>query len=129
MNIKFLLLILMLLGHLLADYPLQGWLAQAKNKKYWENAPKKNRHDYIPALICHSLMWAILTFLPLITAPLWMNVKGEFIAWMLFVIAVPTHCFVDNAKANEKALNLWQDQLIHLIQILCSWTIFTIVCL
>ena len=27
-----LVLVLMILGHLLADYPLQGWLAQAKAK-------------------------------------------------------------------------------------------------
>ena len=42
MNIAIFVLILMVLAHLLADYPLQGWLAQAKARKYWENTPKKN---------------------------------------------------------------------------------------
>lgn len=127
--IKVLLLILMILGHLLADYPLQGWLAQAKGKAYWENAPKKNKHDYIPALICHSLMWGIVTFIPLLSAPFFTSTKHEWVTYLLLVIAVPTHCFVDNAKANEKALNLWQDQLIHFVQIICSWLIFITICL
>ena len=48
MNTAVFVLILMLLAHLLADYPLQGWLAQAKARKYWENSPKKNRHDRAP---------------------------------------------------------------------------------
>lgn len=129
MTVKALLLILMLLGHLLADYPLQGWLAQAKNKTYWENAPKKNKHDYIPALICHSLMWGIITFIPILLAPFFITVRYEFISYLLLIAAIPIHCFVDDLKANEKALNLWQDQLIHFAQILCSWLIFILICL
>ena len=129
MNVKALLLILMILGHLLADYPLQGWLAQAKNKTYWENASKKNKHDYIPALVCHSIMWGIITFIPILLAPFFTNVWHEWVTYLLLAIAILTHCFVDNAKANEKSLNLWQDQLIHFGQIICSWLIFIIICL
>ena len=40
MNNKILILAAMILGHILADYNLQGWLASAKQRKYWkENAP------------------------------------------------------------------------------------------
>ena len=31
-SVIILVLVLMILGHLIADYPLQGWLAQAKAK-------------------------------------------------------------------------------------------------
>lgn len=129
MNVKALLLVLMILGHLLADYPLQGWLAQAKNKTYWENAPKKNKHDYIPALVCHSFMWGIITFIPILLTSFFTNVRYEWVTYLLLAVAILTHYFVDNAKANEKVLNLWQDQLIHLGQIICSWLIFIIICL
>ena len=40
-----LVLVLMILGHLLADYPLQGWLAQAKAKKKKKNTFDKNKKD------------------------------------------------------------------------------------
>ena len=56
MNNKILILAAMILGHILADYNLQGWLASAKQRKYWkENAPKKMyQYDYIMALFMHS---------------------------------------------------------------------------
>ena len=42
MHDKILILAAMILGHILADYNLQGWLASAKQRKDWkENAPKK----------------------------------------------------------------------------------------
>ena len=45
MNFALIILTLMILGHLLADYPLQGWLAQSKSKAYWENSQKKNKKN------------------------------------------------------------------------------------
>ena len=109
-------LVLMILGHLLADYPLQGWLAQAKSKSYWENADKRNKHDYIAALVCHCVMWGILVFLPL---TFFCDEFGLF--WLVLPINIAIHYIVDDLKANRKAINLWQDQLIHLAQILATW--------
>ena len=65
MNICFIVL-LMIFCHIVDDYYLQGWLASAKQKKYWEeNAPDKMyRFDYIWALIMHSFSWAFMIMLP-----------------------------------------------------------------
>ena len=122
MNYPITVLVLMILAHLLADYPLQGWLAQSKAKSYWENADKKNRKDYIAALICHSAMWGILIFIPLI---FWWNVE-YYIGWVWLALPanVAMHAVVDDLKANKKAINLWQDQLIHLAQIVITWLIW-----
>ena len=49
-NSLILVLVLMILGHLIADFPLQGWLAQAKAKSYWENAPEKERFKILGKL-------------------------------------------------------------------------------
>lgn len=118
----FLVLTLMILGHLLADYPLQGWLAQSKAKSYWEKSPPKNQYDYIAALACHSFMWTIIVMLPII------YISYFEITWFWLSIPINTliHLFVDNLKANKKAINLWQDQLIHLFQIVVTWLLWFI---
>ena len=115
-------LMLMILGHLLADYPLQGWLATAKTKKHWENTPTK--HDYIPALICHATMWGILIFLPLVG---WW--EYEFLIgwiWLALPINIVIHAIADHLKANKHAIDLWQDQFIHLTQIIVTWVIWVL---
>ena len=59
--------LLMIFCHIVDDYYLQGWLASAKQKKYWkENAPEKlYRYDYIWALIMHSFSWSFMIMLPI----------------------------------------------------------------
>ena len=114
-------LMLMTLCHLLADYPLQDWFAQAKSKSYWENADDKNKRDYIPALACHCAMWGILVFLPL---TFFCDEFGWF--WLALPINIAIHYIVDDLKANRKAINLWQDQLIHFMQILVTWALWAL---
>jgi hypothetical protein len=121
MEENILLFVLMILGHLLADYPLQGWLAQAKSKSYWENAEKQNKHDYIPALVCHCVMWGILVFLPI---TFFCDELGLF--WLALPINIVFHCIVDDLKANKKAINLWQDQFAHLTQIFVTWVLYVL---
>ena len=106
----------MLFFHVVADYNLQGWLASAKQKSYWqENAPDKlYRYDYIMALIMHSISWTFMVMLPI--AYVWdFNINYAFV--ILFMINVALHVLIDNAKANWKLLNLWHDQLLHVLQI------------
>ena len=116
MDENIIVLTLMILGHLIADYPLQGWLAQAKSKLYWAGHPKQNQKDCIAALICHGTMWGIIIFLPIIhfswQIGLW---------WLLLPWNIITHCVIDHLKANLKTINLWQDQLLHLCQIVITW--------
>lgn len=109
-------LVVMILAHLVADYTLQGWLADGKQKSWWRKAcggevPDKYRNDYKAALLCHSIYWSILVCAPLCS-------------WDWFFAAVAAnsavHYFVDDLKANKLKINLVQDQLCHLGQILLT---------
>lgn len=128
---KTLLLLVMIFLHIVDDYYLQGWLASAKQKSWWEqNAPDElYKYDYIMALFMHSFSW---TFMVMIVPSLFalsrvintgidnINiVSGQII--FTFVVHLIMHIIVDNAKANLKKINLIQDQIIHLIQIITIW--------
>lgn len=119
-NELILVLVLMILGHLIADFPLQGWLAQAKAKSYWQNAPKENIKDYIAALLGHATMWGIIVFVPIMGYSLgnlgWL--------WLLLPVNIAFHYLVDDLKANKKKINLIQDQSLHIAQILITWIIW-----
>lgn len=119
MNNTFIFL-LMIFCHIIDDYYLQGWLASAKQKKYWEeNAPDKMyKHDYIWALIMHSFSWAFMIMLPV---AFFMNFNVGFEFVMLFVWNVFLHAITDNAKANRKKINLIQDQIVHILQIISTF--------
>ena len=111
--------IVMLFAHLITDYTLQGWLADGKQKSWWNkitngNLLPKYRHDYIAALICHALYWSIAVCLPLWNSPmfLWVIIGNTII-----------HAIVDDLKANRNRLNLIQDQLLHLAQIAITATL------
>lgn len=115
MNNLFVIL-LMIFFHVVADYNLQGWLASAKQKFYWEqNAPEKlYKYDYIMALIMHSISWTFMIMLPIAYVQQF-NIDGPFL--ILFIGNVIFHAIVDHMKANLKLINLWQDQLMHMFQI------------
>ena len=106
----------MIFLHIVDDYYLQGWLASAKQKKYWqENAPEKlYKYDYLCALLMHSFSWAFMIMLPIA-----FNAKFEIgIGYIVaFIVNLLIHAFVDDLKANRKKINLWADQTIHIMQI------------
>jgi hypothetical protein len=112
-------IIAMLAGHLITDYTLQGWLADGKQKSWWNkitngNLPPKYRYDYIAALICHALYWSIAVCLPLWDSPI--------LPWAIIGNTI-IHAVVDDLKANRSKLNLIQDQLLHLAQIVITATV------
>ena len=115
MNGPFLVL-LMIFCHIAADYNLQGWLANAKQKSWWEaNAPDEMYiDDYLCALLVHSFAWAFMVMLP-IAYYMHFNVDGMFIG-MLFANIIG-HFFIDHMKANVKVINLWIDQALHMVQL------------
>lgn len=122
MKIALLILILMIFCHIIADYNLQGWLASAKQKEWWEkNAPDKMyKNDYKMALFVHSFAWSFMVQLPVVIYALYMD-KFFWIQFYLFVWNVVMHYVVDNQKANKKEINLVKDQLWHMWQILITW--------
>lgn len=123
---KILLLLTMIFLHIVDDYYLQGWLASAKQKSYWEqNAPDElYKHDYIMALFMHSFSWAFMIMVvpSVYTLINTTNVNNaSLLITLFFLINLCIHMVVDNSKANWKKINLVQDQLYHLLQILITW--------
>lgn len=125
------MLALMFLLHLIADYTLQGCLANLKQRKWWEdrfNEEKdekkkselrsKYRNDYEAALWCHGMYWSLVVCLPLLMA-------GGIAYAVNALIHGFSHALIDHAKANRFSLNLIQDQLLHGMQILCIWMVWT----
>lgn len=123
------LILCMLFCHIVDDYYLQGWLAQAKQKKWWEkNAPNPlYKNDYIMALFEHAFSWTFMIHVPII---IYLIISGCLPDIYLFVVTFAinwlVHLITDNAKANLMKINLIQDQVIHVVQILITWLIYII---
>lgn len=114
------MLITMIFFHIVDDYYLQGWLASAKQKSWWEqNAPEPlYKYDYIAALFMHSFSWA---FVVMLVPTVYVIIFGGTLYPLLFLGNLFIHMFVDDLKANKKKINLIQDQSIHLLQIIWTW--------
>lgn len=125
MGTKFLILISMVFCHIVDDYYLQGWLASAKQKSWWDkNSPDKlYKHDYIAALFMHSFSW---TFMMMLVPTIYIILFGGRYYTLVFVANLIIHMITDNLKANVKVINLWQDQLIHMIQIIGTFIVLII---
>lgn len=113
----------MIFFHIVDDYYLQGWLASAKQKSWWKaNAPDKlYEYDYIWALIMHSVSWAFMIMLPIA------YFQGFVINKMfviMFIINVAFHAVIDDQKANRESINLWTDQVFHMMQIVLTFVLF-----
>ena len=124
MNNTFILL-LMIFCHIVDDYYLQGWLASAKQKQWWEdNAPQTlYKYDYIWALLMHSFSWSFMIMLPCAFA-LQFNVGIGYLFFIIFNTLL--HAVIDHLKANLKIINLWVDQLCHMVQILGTFHLFIV---
>lgn len=118
--IKYFILLSMIFCHIVDDYYLQGWLASAKQRSWWEqNAPDElYKRDYLMALFMHSFSWA---FMMMLIPTLYVIMSGTHYNPLLFYANVCIHMMVDDAKANRRKINLIQDQLIHLVQIMLTW--------
>ena len=116
--------ILMVFAHIVDDYYLQGWLAQGKQKTWWEkNAPSPlYKRDYIVALAMHSFSWAFMTMLPLAIFLGLPNIGAAF-AFVLIGNAL-IHAIVDDLKANKGKINLLADQSVHIAQVLITAGLF-----
>ena len=122
MEIKIFILIVMVFCHTVADYNLQGWLASAKQKSYWEENASENmyRYDYIMALIMLSISWSSMIMFPLMIYQLY-TANSLIMTFIIFIANIFLHAQIDNMKANGKQISLVQDQLIHLVNIFGSW--------
>lgn len=115
---EFTLLLFMIFCHIVDDYYLQGWLANAKQKSYWENSSQLYKNDYKMVLFIHSFSWTFMIMLPTMLCSI---VFGGKIYPLLYLINIIIHFITDDLKANKRRINLIQDQLIHLMQIIITW--------
>ena len=125
MGTKFLIFVSMVFCHIVDDYYLQGWLASAKQKSWWKkNSPDElYKYDYIAALFMHSFSW---TFMMMLVPTIYIILFGGKYYPLVFVVNIIIHMITDNLKANAKVINLWQDQLIHMIQIIGTFIVLII---
>ena len=125
MGTKFIIFMSMIFCHIVDDYYLQGWLASAKQKSWWKkNYPEKlYKKNYIVALFMHSFSW---TFMMMLVPTMYIVLFGGRYYPLVFVVNIIIHMITDNLKANAKVINLWQDQLIHMIQIIGTFVILII---
>ena len=123
---KMFVLLCMIFLHIIDDYKLQaGVLNNLKQKSYWEqNAPDElYKNDYRWALLMHSFSWSFMVMLP-IAIFMKFNIDVKFL--FFFIYNVCMHCWIDDAKANKKEINLITDQICHLIQIVMTFLYFVV---
>ena len=111
--------------HIVDDYYLQGILASMKQKNWWtkqESYEDKYKYDYIVALIMHEFSWSFVILIPFLL----LGLSPIFLVIAL-VLNGTIHAFVDDLKANQKKINLVQDQSIHIGQIFLTWLIGSLI--
>lgn len=134
MPIKFLLLLLMFFSHLIADYNLQGILANFKQRSWWnmkfsaKTTQEQYPYDYITALIEHSFMWSVCIMIPLLVSAFLSPYNSHLFVYLSSAILTNTgiHALIDNEKANELSISLTTDQLLHAAQIFATWLLFVL---
>ena len=70
------------------------------------------------ALLMHSISWSTMIMFPILFHNFFI-ITYKFLFMWLFNVVI--HFITDNEKANNKSINLIQDQLIHMIQIVLKY--------
>lgn len=124
---KILLLIGMIQLHIVDDYMLQGILASLKQKQWWEkNYPQElYKNDYKIALLTHAFSWSFMIMIIPVLVGIYTN-NISIVHITVFIVNWIIHAFVDNKKANDLAINLWNDQLLHISQIVITWVLLIV---
>lgn len=115
------LLFIVLFLHFFSDFNLQigASLHEMKQRKWWKIQCDKcyvnfapYRHDWLVALVIHSLVWSIVTF-----APILYMTKNAYALLLIVFVNTAVHSVIDHFKANKLCINLLVDQCLHLLQI------------
>ncbi len=123
------LFLIMVFLHCIMDYTLQGdFIANAKQKKWWtehKSYKEKYKYDYIAILIVHGFMWSFGIHIPMIIIELCNLVTiNEVSIFLSIIFNGIIHSWIDDCKANKMYINLIEDQVIHIIQIFITLSIF-----
>lgn len=116
----------MIFCHIIDDFVLQGKLADLKQRKWWEeNYPNdKYKYDYVICLILHAAGWTFMIFLPL---AFYVKFNVTWLYVVGFIINTIIHAIVDDIKDNKEWFCLEADQMIHICQIVFTFTIFLLI--
>ena len=123
------LLPIMTFCHVIADYNLQGILANLKQTKWWEQNyhTNKDEQNASAALRIHSGSWAFMIMLPIM---LFMLITKQY-DFDFYIVALGInsliHSIVDDAKCNQEIINYRTDQYIHMFQIGITWLIYFLI--
>lgn len=118
-------LLCMIFLHLLDDYKIQGILANLKCRQWWIDnnlTQKKYKYDYIIALLEHGFMNAFFIHIPIY---IWYTQNIILITIGIFISTL-FHAIIDDYKANDRIINLIQDQLCHIGFIILLWANYAI---
>ena len=129
MYLNTVLLLGMLFLHIVDDYYLQGFLASAKQKSWWEkNEPNKMySKDYIIALCEHAFSWTFMIMLIPTIYGFFVEKDSYYSMYLcIFCLNWIVHCIVDNLKANKRMINLIIDQSFHILQVIFTWLILIV---
>ena len=117
--------LIMILLHIIDDFVLQPiCLSKLKQKSFWETYVKddeKYTFDYKVALVIHALSWSIMIHLPLMVIGV-----GEYSILLSVIINTIMHAWIDDEKANKLNITLFEDQIMHLIQVGATWAVLTL---
>lgn len=129
--------------HVVADFLLQGVMANMKQRIWWVDELIKLRqdangklpraiwdvykHDYIVALLAHSYLWSFCILIPI---GIYMAALGTLVANAPIIVAflfgnTIVHAIIDHLKANVGVICLVEDQILHLVQL--GITLFVLV--
>ena len=116
-------LVLMIFCHFVSDFYLQSKSnSLIKKKDCWENRHKKSngrKYNYIFGLLLHSFVWGISILLPFFFE------TGKLYYPVLFFNVI-IHAYIDNLKSNKKSISSVLDQILHLMQIIITWLVISI---
>lgn len=96
-----------------------------KAEEAWESHPC--RHDYIPAMIGHSFIWAVMISI----APIvWLIVRGYDTWWLMTIMMVANtalHAVIDNIRTNVGRMTMIEAHLWYMGQIIVTFVVCVII--
>ena len=117
----------MMFCHIIDDFHIQGILADLKQRMWWKNNVTEKAfghrydNDYLAALIIHGFEWSFIVHIPVM-----FTIGFEPIVFISMCMNSILHAFIDDLKCNRLKLNLWQDQLLHLVQIAATLGVLSV---
>ena len=90
------------------------WMEYTDSVHDAKDAASKYKMDYMAGLLCHCVMWGVVTFFPFVF------VVNSRVFSVALIVNIIVHAIVDHIKCNKEMINLCTDQLIHFFQVVIT---------